>query len=221
MRTIARGIGMAIAGTAVAAVALADRAPCCRDLSSQQSASNGSPPAPTSSGKGLLAVGDKLPTSSGKGLLAVGDKLPTSSGKVLLAMADKLPTSSGKVLLGIGDKPQTSSGKALLGIGDKLKISFFETIDVASAKPGDRSSAEPPGTLRTFYQRMDLSGEYAIEEDGVISIPLLGRLQVAGRTLNDVRADLAASFADVMRRRADVNVTIIEQPPIYVVGSVK
>jgi len=136
-------------------------------------------------------------------------------------MADKLPTSSGKVLLGIGDKPQTSSGKALLGIGDKLKISFFETIDVASAKPGDRSSAEPQGTLRTFYQRMDLSGEYAIEEDGVISIPLLGRLQVAGRTLNDVRADLAASFADVMRRRADVNVTIIEQPPIYVVGSVK
>src|SRR5215470_7280407 len=190
MRTIARGIGMAIAGTAVAAVALADRAPCCRDLSSQQSASNGSPPAPTSSGKGLPAVGDKLPTSSGKGLPAVGDKLPTSSGKVLpavgdklptssgkvlLAMADKLPTSSGKALLGIGDKPQTSPGKALLGIGNKLKISFFETIDVASAKPGDRSSVEPQGTLRTFYQRMDLSGEYAIEEDGVISIPLLGR----------------------------------------------
>src|SRR5215813_2344204 len=176
MRTIARGIGMAIAGTAVAAVALADRAPCCRDLSSQQSASNGSPPAPTSSGKGLLAVGDKLPTSS---------------------------------------------GKALLGVGDKLKISFFETIDVASAKPGDRSSAEPQGTLRTFYQRMDLSGEYAIEEDGVISIPLLGRLQVAGRTLDDVRADLAASFSDVMRRRAEVNVTVIDQPPIYVVGPVK
>ncbi|HSV22136.1 MAG TPA: hypothetical protein VLJ17_03810, partial [Xanthobacteraceae bacterium] len=104
MGTIARGIGMAIAGTAVVAVALADRAPCCRDLSSQQSASNGSPPAPTSSGKVALGIGDKLPTSSGKVALGIGDKLPTSSGKVALGIGDKLPTSSGKVALGIGDK---------------------------------------------------------------------------------------------------------------------
>ncbi len=114
-----------------------------------------------------------------------------------------------------------SSGKAALGIGDRLKLSFFETIDLAGMKQGDRNGVEPQDILRTFYQRMDISGEYAIEQDGVISVPLLGRFQVEGRPRDDVRADLAASFSRVVGRAADVNVTIIERSPVYVVGPVK
>src|SRR5262245_52193973 len=77
----------------------------------------------------------------------------------------------------------SSSVKAPLSLGDRLKISFYETIDVGDMKRGGRGGVEPQGTLRTFYQRMDLSGEYAIEQDGSISIPLLGRFQVEGRAL--------------------------------------
>ena len=111
-----------------------------------------------------------------------------------------------------------SSGKVPLGIGDRLKISFFETIDV---KPGDRGGVDSQGTLHTFYQRMDLSGEYAIEVDGAVSIPLLGRFQIEGHALDDVRADLSIAFTRVTGRSADVNVTIIDRPPVYVVGPVK
>src|SRR5262249_37141789 len=80
---------------------------------------------------------------------------------------------------------------------------------------------EPQGALRTFYQRMDLGGEYVVEQDGMISVPLLGRLQVDGRALDDVREELALSFRDIIGHSADVNVTILERPPIYVVGPVK
>ena len=114
-----------------------------------------------------------------------------------------------------------SSVKAPLGVGDKLKISFYETIDVGDMKRGGRDGAEPQGTLRTFYQRMDLSGEYAVEQDGAISIPLLGRFHVEGRALDDLQGDLAISFTDIIGRTANVSVTITDRSPIYVVGPVK
>jgi polysaccharide biosynthesis/export protein ExoF len=115
----------------------------------------------------------------------------------------------------------TSPASLPLGIGDKLKISFYETIDIQAVKQGSRDGAEPQGPLRTFYQRMDLSGDYAIEQDGAISIPLLGRFQADGRALDDVRGDLAVSFTSVMKRSANIDVKILDRSPIYVVGAVK
>src|SRR6202022_1779408 len=88
-------------------------------------------------------------------------------------------------------------------------------------KQGGRDGAEPQGALRTFYQRMDLSGDYTVEQDGAISIPLLGRFQVEGRGLEDVRADLAVSFTAVIERSANIDVKIFDRSPIYVVGPVK
>lgn len=115
----------------------------------------------------------------------------------------------------------TSAAKLPLGIGDKLKISFYETIDIGAMKQSGRDGVEPQGALRTFYQRMDLSGDYTVEQDGAISIPLLGRFQVEGRGLDDVRADLAVSFTAVIGRSANIDVKIFDRSPIYVVGPVK
>lgn len=118
-------------------------------------------------------------------------------------------------------RANTASGKLLLGMGDKLKITFYETIDLAGTKQGGRSGTEPEGTLRTFYQRMDLSGDYTIEQDGAISIPLLGRFQVEGRPIEEVQTNLAASFTSVMGRSANISVKIADRSPVYVVGPVK
>ena len=111
--------------------------------------------------------------------------------------------------------------KLPLKIGDNLKIGFYETIDIASDRQGGRDGVEPQSALRTFYQRMDLSGDYTVEQDGAISIPLLGRFQVDGRALGDIRADLAFSFTAVFGRSANIDVRILDRPPIYVVGPVK
>jgi exopolysaccharide production protein ExoF len=114
-----------------------------------------------------------------------------------------------------------SPAKLSLEIGDKLKISFYEMIDVAAMKQGGRDGADPQGALRTFYQRMDLTGDYTVEQDGAISIPLLGRFQIEGRALDDVRADLAVSFTAVIGRSANIDVKIVDRSPVYVVGPVK
>src|SRR5260370_20554976 len=138
----------------------------------------------------------------------------------------------GNVAYGQGTLPQrravdgsapaaTSPAKLPLEMGDKLKISFYETIDMGAMKQSGRDGAELQGALRTFYQRMDLSGDYRVEQDGAISIPVLGRFQVEGRALDDVRADLAVSFTAVIGRSANIDVKIFDRSPIYVVGPVK
>jgi protein involved in polysaccharide export with SLBB domain len=115
----------------------------------------------------------------------------------------------------------TMPAKVPLMIGDRLKIAFYETIDVGAAKPGGPDGAAPQAALRTFYQRMDVSGDYMVEQDGVISIPLLGRFQIDGRTLDDVRAEVALSFTNITGRTANIDIKIAERSPVYVVGPVK
>ena len=119
------------------------------------------------------------------------------------------------------EPPPITSAKLSLAIGDKLKISFYETIDIGATKQSGQNGVESQVALRTFYQRMDLSGDYSVEQDGVISIPLLGRFQVEGRALDDVRSDLAVSFTAVIGRSANIDVKIFDRSPIYVVGPVK
>ncbi|RBP07137.1 SLBB domain-containing protein [Roseiarcus fermentans] len=102
--------------------------------------------------------------------------------------------------------------------GDKLKLGFFETVDLGGAQ---RGWGDPQGGLRTFYQRMDLSGEYLVEGNGGLSVPLLGEIHAAGRDLDDLRSELAASFAAVTGRSARIDARIVDRAPVYVVGPVR
>ena len=57
------------------------------------------------------------------------------------------------------------TGKAVAWIGDRLKVTFFERLDLPAVGTDPRQAAGAP--LRTFYQRMDLSAEYSVDQDGV------------------------------------------------------
>jgi polysaccharide biosynthesis/export protein ExoF len=98
-----------------------------------------------------------------------------------------------------------------LAVGDKVKIGVYESIGTGGGGTAPRS----------FYQRMDIGGDYTVEQDGSISVPLLGQFQAEGRSTDEVRAALEASFMTVFRRNAMVDLRIVDRPPIYVVGPVK
>lgn len=111
-----------------------------------------------------------------------------------------------------------STSKAVtLGIGDRLKVAFFEMIDISGATDHGAGS----GLLQTFYQRMDLSGEYVVDQDGSIALPRLGTIGVEGRLVSEVQAELGAAFARATGRAADVHMMLVERAPIYVVGPVR
>jgi protein involved in polysaccharide export with SLBB domain len=108
----------------------------------------------------------------------------------------------------------------LVRFGDTLKVAIFELIEVHGEGEG-APKAGIPTTLKSYFQRMDLSGEYPVQQDGTLSLPRLGAIDAAGRPLADVRADVQSSFATVMGTPADVSLTIARRQPIYVTGAVK
>jgi protein involved in polysaccharide export with SLBB domain len=108
-----------------------------------------------------------------------------------------------------------TSGR-LFGVGDRLKITFYEHVDVEDAKWGRASSA-----LRGIEQRPELSGEYAVQEDGTVSVPLLGVVTAAARSEQQVQTTLAQAFEKKFGRKGMVNVLLMERPPVYVLGPVK
>src|SRR5262249_47760192 len=101
-------------------------------------------------------------------------------------------------------------------IGDKLKIGFYERLDFEEEKWGRGRPAR-----RGFEQRMELSGEYTVGEDGSISLPLLGTIPVVGRTAPELQALLAGPLEDLIGRKGFVTILALERQPIYVLGPVK
>jgi exopolysaccharide production protein ExoF len=106
----------------------------------------------------------------------------------------------------------------LFVVGDRIKLAFYERVDVEEDKWGRSSSAS---ALRGILQRPELSGEYAVEEDGKISVPLLGSIPVVNRSAQQVQSDLLERFNQLLGRKGMVNILSVERSPIYVVGPVK
>jgi protein involved in polysaccharide export with SLBB domain len=111
---------------------------------------------------------------------------------------------------------------AALAVGDRVKIAFLEIVDVAGASPSSRVKTGVDSTLRTFLQRTDLSAEYTIDQDGIVSLPRLGKFQITKDVgPRDLEALLAYAFTRATGHPVEVNVTIQDRRPVYVVGMVK
>ncbi|WP_164987705.1 polysaccharide biosynthesis/export family protein [Bradyrhizobium betae] len=106
----------------------------------------------------------------------------------------------------------------LFVVGDRLKLAFYERVDVEEDKWGRSSSAS---ALRGILQRPELSGEYAVQEDGTISVPLLGSIPVVNRSAQQVQHGLLESFNQLLGRKGTVNILSVERSPIYVMGPAK
>ncbi|UCI25707.1 polysaccharide biosynthesis/export family protein [Mesorhizobium sp. B2-8-5] len=117
----------------------------------------------------------------------------------------------------LGMAPDVPTG-GLFGVGDRLKVAFYERVDVEEDKWAGASSAS---ALAGILQRPELSGEYTVQEDGTISVPLLGSIAVANRSAQQVQADLVETFEQLLGRKGLVNIVSLERSPIYVLGPVK
>lgn len=114
-------------------------------------------------------------------------------------------------------QPSGSALETSYAVGDRLRVSVFEQLDVPQG-PGNQRARD---TMRAFYQRVDLGGEYSVESDGTLNLPRIGRIAVAGRSVSDVRQDIANALQKETGRLGDVHVAILERQPVYVVGHVR
>jgi polysaccharide biosynthesis/export protein ExoF len=151
---------------------------------------------------------DSTPDTSGS--VATNPTLSATAGSTVPTVAEPPKTVSTAL-----DAPSALAGRSF-GIGDRLKVTFYERLDVEEDKWGRTSSA-----LRGIQQRPELSGEYTVDEDGTISLPLLGAIPIANRSLQQVQAAMMESFEQLLDHKGMVNVALLERSPIYVLGPVK
>lgn len=82
-----------------------------------------------------------------------------------------------------------------LGVGDKVKITVFD---------------EPT-----------LSGEFAINADGAIALPLVGNLPAVGKKASEIGEEFQAALANGYLRDPKVSAEITTYRPFFVLGEVK
>jgi protein involved in polysaccharide export with SLBB domain len=115
-----------------------------------------------------------------------------------------------------------AEGGPVLRSGDRLKITFYETMEIPNPAPGDKGQAAgAAAVIQTFYQRVDLSGEYAIEQGGALSLPFFGFVPAAGKPLETLKTDLMGVFETAFGRHGGVTVGVVQRAPVFVVGAVR
>lgn len=72
----------------------------------------------------------------------------------------------------------------------------------------------------TVYGDDELSDTYRIDDSGAIAFPLVGPVQVRGKTTKSAAASLAAALANGFMRNPDVAVEIAEYRPFFIQGEV-
>jgi polysaccharide biosynthesis/export protein ExoF len=120
----------------------------------------------------------------------------------------------------VGTEPLTEpapppSGQSAIAYGDRLKVTFFESVSLALGDPAGTPGAPALGAI---FPRMDLSGEYVVDDAGGIDIPRLGRFTATGHGVSTLEAQLANAFRRALGRPSDVHVAVLDRQPVYFLG---
>jgi protein involved in polysaccharide export with SLBB domain len=90
------------------------------------------------------------------------------------------------------------------------------SVDVVEYRlsPGDKLKLE-------VFREDSLSGEYVINDQGVVGLPMVGDVKAAGKTLEQLRAELTATLGQDYVRNARINLDVVSYRPIYILGEVQ
>lgn len=73
----------------------------------------------------------------------------------------------------------------------------------------------------TVFREESLSGNFQVNESGLVSLPLVGDIEAAGKTVPQFRDDLTALLGAEFVRDPNVTVSVVNYRPVYVLGEVQ
>jgi protein involved in polysaccharide export with SLBB domain len=73
----------------------------------------------------------------------------------------------------------------------------------------------------TVFGEKDLSGDFDVNDQGVVALPLIGPVQVAGKTINEVEAIITQKYGKDYLVNPRVNVEVLNYRPFYILGEVQ
>jgi protein involved in polysaccharide export with SLBB domain len=98
------------------------------------------------------------------------------------------------VLLAVGTAPAEDAKAYTLGAGDRLRI--------------------------TVYNEADLSGEYEVNGQGLVSVPLVGQVKVIGMTTAEAQALLTQKYGKDYLVNPSVTIEVLNYRPFFIIGEV-
>lgn len=94
----------------------------------------------------------------------------------------------------------------------------------ASAEPSEPSSyvLGPSDRVRLkVYGEQDITGEYELDTNGYISVPLAGRVKAAGLNTRQLEKAVAAALSKGLLRDPRVNAEVATYRPFFILGEIK
>jgi protein involved in polysaccharide export with SLBB domain len=73
----------------------------------------------------------------------------------------------------------------------------------------------------TVFNEKDLSGDFDVNDQGQIALPLIGAVQVAGHTISDVETIITQRYGKDYLVNPHVNVEVLNYRPFFILGEVK
>jgi polysaccharide export outer membrane protein len=112
----------------------------------------------------------------------------------LVAFGVTLVLAAGIVLAVAGHAAAADLKGYTLGAGDKLKI--------------------------TVYNEPDLSGEFEVNGEGFVAVPLLGQIKVLGQTTTEVQTLLTQKYGKDYLVNPNVTIEVTNYRPFFIIGEV-
>lgn len=104
---------------------------------------------------------------------------------------------------------------------------FWPIHGVAAELAASAYRLGPSDSLKvSIFGRPDLSGSYRVRSSGEVSLPLIGDVLAANRTLDELESDIARLYSETMagvdgpRAQFNANIEIISYRPFFILGDV-
>lgn len=73
----------------------------------------------------------------------------------------------------------------------------------------------------TVFNEKDLSGDFDVNDQGEIALPLIGQLKVLGHTISEVENSITQRYGKDYLVNPRVNVEVLNYRPFFILGEVK
>lgn len=92
----------------------------------------------------------------------------------------------------------------------------------SAASPSGAYMLGPTDRVRLkVYGEPDITGEYEVDANGNVSVPLAGQVKAAGMTTKQLERNITSALAKGIVRDPRVNVEMVAYRPFYILGEVK
>lgn len=99
-------------------------------------------------------------------------------------------------------------------------LAGFGTIPVVAADGVDYTMGSGDEVRVTVFGHADLSGKFQVDGAGTIALPLVGKVEVGGKTAGEAETAIVAALQPDYLKKPQVSVEILTYRPFYILGEV-